>query len=205
LNREIFLVILLAGMRKNKKKLKNLILLIISEYNNSRLTETKLQKLLYFCDFNAYEESGNSITGFTYKKNNFGPTIMDLRTYLNELQDEGAIRIIKSKNPFGTTQHTFVPTGKQPFDKSVFSDFELRIIEQVNNEYQELKPRDISAISHTDFPYVATKHLEDINYDLVNYREHEEESCEDDNTPDFSNDSFISLVSKVSEKLSHGN
>lgn len=200
----MFTVILLVGMRKNKEKLKNLILLIISEYGNSKLTETKLQKLLYFCDFNAYEESGNSITGFTYKRNNYGPTIIDLRTYLKELQKEGAIQIIQGKNPFGTTQHRFAPTGEQSFDKSIFSDFELRIIEQVNNEYQELKPKDISSISHTDFPYVATKHLEDIDYDLVNYREHEEESCEEDNTPDFSNKSFISLVSKVSEKLSNG-
>jgi uncharacterized phage-associated protein len=192
-------------MRKSKKKLKNLILLIISEHGNSRLTETKLQKLLYFCDFNAFEESGNSITGFTYKRNNYGPTIMDLKTYLNELQEEGAIQIIEGKNPFGKLQHTFAPVNTEILDKTLFSDFELRIIEQVNNEYQELKPRDISAISHTDFPYVATKHLEDIDYDLVQYREQEEESCEENNIPDFSDDSFVSLVSKVSEKLSYDN
>lgn len=192
-------------MRKSKKKLKNLILLIIAEYGNSRLTETKLQKLLYFCDFKAFEESGNSITGFTYKRNKYGPTIMDLKTYLNELREEGSIQIIEGKNPFGKRQHTFAPINTETLNKTLFSDFELRVIEQVNKEYQELKPRDISAISHTDFPYVATKHLEDIDYELVQYREHEEESCEENNASDFSDDSFVSLVSKVSEKLSYDN
>lgn len=192
-------------MRGNKRKLKNLILLIISEYNNSKLTATKLQKLLYFCDFNAYEESGHSITGFTYKRNNYGPTIMDLNKYLLELQKEGAIKIVEGKNPYGSPQHTFALLNSDTLDKKVFSDFELRIIEQVNNGYQELKPRDISAISHTDFPYVATKHLENIDYDLVRYREYEEESDDDSNTPDFSDSSFISLLSEVSQKLSNGN
>ena len=191
-------------MRKDKKKLKNLILLILTEYNNSRLTETKLQKLLYFCDFNAYEENEHSITGFTYVRNNYGPTILDLKVYLKELQDDGAIEIVKGRNPFGTPQHNYVVVDSTSLDMSVFSDFEHRVIEQVNNEYQELKPLDISAISHTDFPYVATKHKESIDYDLVKYREHEEDSCEDDNVPDFSDASFVDIVSEVSERLSNG-
>lgn len=175
-------------MRANERKLKSLILYIIENYNNSKLTETKLQKLLYFCDFNHYAEYGKSITGFTYHKNHFGPTIKSLRSVILELEQEGFLSIIRQTNPYGTPQTNFAIT------KITQSDFEVSeklVIDKVNSTYGKLTPRDISALSHLDPPYVVAEDQEEIEYDSVIYRNEENEETPDEEAQKFFEDSKL--------------
>ncbi|MCY3645399.1 MAG: hypothetical protein OXH07_00295 [Chloroflexi bacterium] len=50
----------------------------------------KLASLLYRCDFLAYEQLGDSITGATYRKSAEGPCPERLETELNGMEDAGA-------------------------------------------------------------------------------------------------------------------
>ncbi len=188
-------------MRKNPKKLKNLIVYILAHYNNTNLTETKLQKLLYFCDFASYERNKKSITGFKYKKNNFGPTISELRKYLDDLEKEGILEIIEGKNYFGNKKRTFsLKTSDVEKIRKGFSDAEVRVIDEVNNAYTALKPKEISDLSHVDFPYLATEHSKEIEYDLVKYRDHDD-SDEPEDYSDMVDEEFLNIVSDVSAAL----
>ena len=191
-------------MRADKNKLKSLILYIIREHNNQNLTETKLQKLLYFCDFDFYEKANKPLTGYTYAKNHFGPTVMELPTVLHELESEGKIRIHKGVNYHGTPQTTFSleDPGVEP-EKS-FDESELLVIGEVNKVYSGLTPRQISNLSHIDFPYAATEKIgQNIEYDLVRYREEPGEVTEDNSEAKqlFGSEEFAKVMSGVEEKL----
>lgn len=193
-------------MRQNKKKLKDLILYVIQHYNNQKLTETKLQKILYFCDFNYYSEVGRSITGSSYRKNRFGPTIMNLPEILDELKKEGLINILKGSNYYGSPQTIFSLANSDIDTSSSFSESEKLVIQGVNESYKNLNPSEISKLSHADFPFVATRAVGSvINYELVYYREGPEEriDLEDDiETKEyFTSSKFATLIAKVDNKL----
>jgi uncharacterized phage-associated protein len=159
-------------MNPNEKKLKNIILYILGTYNNSKLTETKLQKLLYFCDFDHFEKYGKSITGYTYYKNHFGPTIKSLPSIMGELEKDGYIAIIRQNNYYGTQQTNFSLMKLVDTD---FDDSEKLIIDRVNNAYASLTSRQISTLSHRDPPYVVAKDRERLDYESVIYRADEDE------------------------------
>ena len=46
--------------------------------------------------------------------------IINLRRYIQELEKEGAIKMIPEKNPYGSTQHTFALIDGQKLDKDIF-------------------------------------------------------------------------------------
>lgn len=166
-------------MIQNGKKLKELILYIFNNYNNSNLTETKLQKLLYYCDFNYYQKYGQPITGFSYSKNTHGPTIKVLPKILQELEKEGYIKRLKKQNYYGAPQTNFV--ALKMIEPS-FNDSEKLIIDNVNGSYSGLNSREISTLSHKDPPYIVTEDQKEIDYDSVVYRSYGEvdEKCNDE-------------------------
>ena len=56
------------------EKFKELLLFIVKNFSDKTLTETKLWKLLYFCDADFFDKYGKTITGVDYFKNDFGAT-----------------------------------------------------------------------------------------------------------------------------------
>jgi len=184
-------------MRSNKKKLKKLILFILSNYNNSKLTETKLQKLLYYCDFNYYEKYESSITGFYYHKNFYGPTIKILPMVLKELEEAGDIKRVVGSNFFGTpkTNYSVLTPGNELIE--TFSDSETLVIKQVNSDYEGLTAREISSLSHRDPPYVIATDQKKLDYEDVIYRE---DLLEED-TPDEDAEKYFDSI-KIDRLLS---
>ena len=192
-------------MRLKKIKLQNLVLYILRKYNNQKLTETKLQKLLYFCDFGYFQENGISITGATYRKNLFGPTIINLPQILAQLKKEGFINILKGSNYFGSPQKTFTLATAKMSPEECFSKSELLTIDRINEAYKELTPTETTKISHADFPYLATKEMgQEIKYKLTNYREEPGENLEledEEAVRYFTSSPFSDLVKGVEKKL----
>jgi uncharacterized phage-associated protein len=191
-------------MRENKSKLKQLIAYILQRYNNEKLTETKLQKLLYFCDFNHYQQHEESITNYTYRKNNFGPTIMELRSILQEMEQDEMIKIIKDTNFFGNPQTRF--SGCDGLvDESDFNDSEMLTITKVNTAYEGLTAREISTLSHFDFPYAATKQFGDkIDYSLVHLRNENPDDSDNEDpeaTAFFTSNEFSSTMKQINSVL----
>ena len=159
-------------MKKPRKvKLQNLILYIFQRYNNQHLTETKLQKLLYFCDFAHFEENQKSITGFDYSKNHFGPTINKLPEILREMEKKGTIKIILGKNYYGSPKKNFSILASNIDLEKNFSREELYTVNEINEAYKKLTPSEISKLSHSDMPVLATEDFNQIKYEAVAYRE----------------------------------
>src|SRR5207302_260927 len=76
------------------RKLRELILHIAKEsMGDTRFGKTKLNKLLFYADFLAYQKTGQSITGEEYVKQPFGPVPARAEQCLRALESGGALAI----------------------------------------------------------------------------------------------------------------
>ncbi len=75
----------------NKTKLFNLILLYISYFKDFDGIK-KLNKLLYFTDFEYYEKFSKSITGYNYIKYQRGPVIENYSEIIKEMENNKLVR-----------------------------------------------------------------------------------------------------------------
>lgn len=75
-------------MNMHMNKLEQLIHYLASKVDvESGIYQTKLNKLLYFCDFDNYEKAECSITSSSYMKNHHGPTCKQLSFSRNKIAD----------------------------------------------------------------------------------------------------------------------
>ena len=130
--------------------------------------KTVLWKILYFSDFDYYELFEELLTGETYFKLPHGPAPSDFDTAIDELTQEEKVQLLNSK--YGQYDQKRFISCKEP-DVSLLSATELQHIEKTINKYAHMNASQISALSHADLPYIATKDSQLINYELVFYRD----------------------------------
>ncbi len=133
----------------------------------SHVTPTKLNKLVYFADFDSFEQNKKSITNQSYYKNHFGPTLRILNTVLKEMEETGEIELKPTYNYYSTPQTDIVLKSNSSI--SLERDAQ-EILDSVFDRYGRLRPNEISEISHRDAPYLATEFGQQIDYDLVRLR-----------------------------------
>src|ERR1700733_10925348 len=82
------------------------LMLYVSEKcaSDPKFGATKLNKILFYADFLAYAELGNSITGFEYQKLPHGPAPRRILTVRRRLEQEGALEVSNVKLREGRTQ-----------------------------------------------------------------------------------------------------
>ncbi|KUK50060.1 MAG: hypothetical protein XD75_0075 [Parcubacteria bacterium 33_209] len=156
--------------QKSLDKFKELLIYIVKNFNdNETLTETKLWKLLYFCDADFFEKHRETITGIDYYKNNYGATpdkkIIDKAT----LQIKDYVKIKKIKKPDGKTIKVYKPQNDYKYQ--VLSANEIEEARSTCEKYYRLSVRDISVLAHKDPPYLGAKMKERIDFNFVDYRE----------------------------------
>ena len=83
----------MAGGREfDRQRFKELILFIADQSKDDpRFGISKLNKILYFADFKAFGILGQSITGATYERRDFGPVPREMLAALHEMEDAGDI------------------------------------------------------------------------------------------------------------------
>jgi len=139
----------------------NIISYIGSKVKN--LTITSMNKYLWFIDMLSFKERGVGITGLTYQKQQYGPTIIDRRyeeismledKYTrNDYEDEtGTKTIIKSNNNY---------------DLSKLKENEIKIINTIIKLLKDKNVSEISNISHNEEGWKKTKKLENISFEYA--------------------------------------
>ena len=79
-----------SPMITNVEKLRELVLYIAEQSEcDSAFGMTKLNKLLFFSDFQAYLSTGNAITGEEYQKLPNGPAPRKILPVMQSMQDGG--------------------------------------------------------------------------------------------------------------------
>lgn len=162
----------------NEEKFGQVLHYIISKVGTmDKVGKTVLYKMLYFADFDFYELNEVSITGEKYFKLPRGPAPSDFDITISNLINSGKIISLDSKYK-GYPQMKFVSLCEP--DLSLLSANELKAIERVINKLSNMTAFQVSNRSHGDMPWKATEDNEEIDYELVFYRDPDFSVIEDD-------------------------
>ena len=150
-------------------KFKNVLLYILERCaGKPNVGETVLFKLLYFSDFNYYELYEEHLTGAHYRKLPYGPVPQKLDAILKQMIENGQLQRLK------TEYHDYTQTRYLPLVKADLTELrasEKEVIDRVIEQMSDWSAAAISNYSHRDMPWLASKEGEEINYELVFYRD----------------------------------
>jgi transcriptional regulator with XRE-family HTH domain len=150
-------------------KFKNVLLYILEKCaGKPNVGETVLYKLLYFSDFNYYEIYEEHLTGATYRKLPYGPVPQNLDSFINQMILAGELKRVKTEY-YGLPQTRYLPLTKA--DLTELKASEKEVIDKVIEQMSDWSGSAISKYSHKDLPWLASKEGEEINYELVFYRD----------------------------------
>ncbi len=153
----------------NVKKFKQVLLYILEKTaGKPNVGETVLYKLLYFADFDFYEQFETHLTGAEYRKMPYGPVPQKLGNILEAMIEDGVLQRISTEY-HGFPQKRYIPLQKP--DISELSASELSVIEQVLHKHADWSAKKISEHSHKDIPWKASTEGEIIDYELAFYQE----------------------------------
>lgn len=139
----------------------NIISYIASKVKN--LTITSMNKYLWFIDSLSFNQRGISITGLTYQKQQYGPTIINQKYKEISLLDNKYTRN-DYEDESGTK--TYITSNKN-FDLSKLSASEIAIINTIIKLLKDKNVVDISEMSHKEEGWKKTKKFENISFEYA--------------------------------------
>lgn len=150
-------------------KLRHVLLYILERCaGKPNVGETVLCKLLYFSDFNYFEQYLEPLTGIAYRKLPYGPVPRDLDRIMGRMTAENALQRVKCKYQ-GFSQIRYMPLQKA--DLRLLKASEKETIDKVIEQMSEWSAATISAYSHSDVPWMISRLGCDIDYALALRRE----------------------------------
>lgn len=147
------------------RKFQELILLVARECREDpRCGATKLNKILFYSDFLAYEELGRSISGEAYRKLERGPVPRRILPVVEDMLSAGWCAW-DDRDWFGLPLRKLQPL-REP-DVSLFSAEELAVVRRVIRDLWELNAAEVSDLSHRFAGWQAAAPGEEIPYETV--------------------------------------
>jgi len=95
----------------------------------------KLHKVLWFTDVKAYQSTGETLTGGTFIKQQYGPFLRELEEAVQVLEKAGRLTLRRSEVANGIEQCQY--TGKGEPEKHVLSDREMRWLDEYIKDVTE--------------------------------------------------------------------
>ena len=141
----------------------NMISYIASKVNN--LTITSLNKYLWYIDMLSFKQRGISITGLTYQKQQYGPTITNWKyEEISKLDDKYLRKEYKDKNSEMSIQKI---ESKNNYDISLLEQNEINIINTIIKLLKNKKVIEISEMSHKEDGWKKTNLLQNISFEYA--------------------------------------
>lgn len=156
---------------RNDNKLRELILYIARESEgDDTFGATKLNKVLFYADFMAYVNLGNSITGQEYQALAHGPALRRLAPMRDEMLVDGDIAI-RPRDYYGYVQDRILALTTP--DLSEFSAAEIALVNHFIRAWWGKTATEISRRSHQFAGWRYAQEGETIPYEvaLVGWRE----------------------------------
>jgi len=155
--------------KKNLEKFKQVLLYVLGKVGSKpNIGETALYKILYFIDFDYYEKFEENLMGATYIKNHHGPTPVEFRDIVADMQSSGEVEPVKSKY-FKYEQKKYLPL-KRP-NLALLSGREIEHIDEVLARLSDKNARELSNYSHEDIPWKSAEFGKVLSYESVFYRD----------------------------------
>ncbi len=109
---------------------------------------TKLNKILYFVDTDAYRMLGEPITGALYQRNHHGPTAVEYPPMIDDMLGNGMITVRRAK-VVDHEQDVVATTGKFSARVEQFSETEREILDRRIAEFRAYSNTESSDESHS--------------------------------------------------------
>ncbi len=147
------------------EKFKNMILYLVNRLGS--VLKTKLNKLLWYCDFLHYKETSVSITGTQYVRLPYGP-VPDKYDFITDMmRDEGLLDkievVFNAKR--GLIGEQFI-TLVEP-DESMFSKQEINVMNFVADVFRNFTSKRIMDKSHQETAYLKCEDGGIISYEYA--------------------------------------
>ena len=154
--------------QKNLEKFKEVFLYILNKVGSKpNIGETVIYKLLYFIDFDFYENYEEQLIGASYIKNHYGPTPIEFKKIVDKMTNHEEIIKVESSY-FDYPQTKYLPLRKPVLSKLKANEIEL--IDDVLYRLSDMTAAQISEYSHNDVPWLTTEDGKIIEYESVFYR-----------------------------------
>ena len=155
-------------MRVDQRKFRELLLYVSARStHDKKFGAIKLNKILFFCDFEAYVRLGKPITGAAYFRLGKGPAPKCLVPVRRELMEQGIIELEHVELKSGKLQDRVVPL-RAP-NTSVFTGEELELIDRVVATLWDHDAEEVSDLSHNEIGWQVMREKETIPYALAFY------------------------------------
>jgi Protein of unknown function (DUF4065) len=146
----------------NRTKFREAILYIAGKsQDDPRFGAVKLNKILFYADFEAYRRLGHSITEDNYRNLPEGPVPWTLEYVRDSLLADGLAQL-KHENYYGQDQYRLVPSHSAAV--GVLSSEETRILDEVITDLWLKNATQVSDKSHEEFGWKTTALDEVIPY-----------------------------------------
>ncbi|HEX3531439.1 MAG TPA: Panacea domain-containing protein [Thermoanaerobaculia bacterium] len=152
-------------MAAARERFKELILYVAQQSEgDSTFGATKLNKILFFCDFLSYRAYGEAITGQRYFKLPHGPAPRAIVPVLNEMIGQGdCVKVLRSR--FGLPQETVFARREAKLE--VFKPRDVALVDAVLRQLRDNDAKEVSDLSHEFIGWELAEDEEDIPYDTV--------------------------------------
>ena len=121
--------------------------------------KTKLNKILFFSDFQAYRQLGRSITGSIYWRLPQGPCPQQLLPALQRLGDD--IELVEEPTLVGVRSR---PIAKRQAEISKFDAPEIALVDEVMDRLNGLSAKAVSELSHEHLGWQIVADQQEIPY-----------------------------------------
>lgn len=134
----------------NQDKFQNMI-----KYFSEKLSpfKVKMNKLLFYSDYLSFKRHGISMSGIEYQAIQMGPVPLHFQSHFDLAQRNNVIRIDEVLFPTGMVGEKFEAIGDR-FNKSLFSNNELDILNEIYNLFKDTSTNDIIEISHKEKAWI---------------------------------------------------
>ena len=154
-------------MALNLDKYRQTILYLLHECDNQHLGVVKLMRLLYFVDFDHFEQFRSSLTGDVYRRLPRGPVPSSAAAVLDDMVLDGEI-VPLTVEVGDFKQYRYEP--QVAYDLSEFCDGDRQILAAVVRRWRDVPSKEIEQASHDELPWLVTKPNEVIPYVLAFHR-----------------------------------
>jgi transcriptional regulator with XRE-family HTH domain len=160
---------LLRAEAPNYNKYKQMILAYLREAkkDGKTLKKTKLAKLMYLADFAWFYENLESMSGMEYRKMKHGPVPSDFFRAMEELEEEGSIKVKHELN--GERDMYLISEGRGSAKRSLdeLSEAENVLIDKVWDKWSDANTREIVDFTHEQLPYKLAFDGDVVSYPLI--------------------------------------
>lgn len=123
--------------------------------------KVKMNKLLFYADFECFRRFGVGMSGVEYQAIQMGPVPYYYQSQFDLAQRNGIIRIDEVLFSGGMVGEKFEPIGKK-FDADLFSKNELDVLKHILNLFKSTSTHDIIEISHKEKAWIECEKERDL-------------------------------------------